>query len=341
MNSRMKFLRWIGTICLSAIIAACEISIDTNGSDFNHEIPGDVLPWTHEQFDIANDQFTFAIFSDLYGGERDRIFNIAMAQLNLLRPELILSIGDLIHGGTEDRNQLATEWNEFDAKVSVSKAPAFYIGGNHDLTNLTMREVWIERHGARYYHFIYKNVLFLMLDSEDFEDQRMQEIYRARAVALELLPEQWPETEYFNMPERKTGSVRQEQSTYFQQVIAANPDVRWTFLLMHKPVWRNENATDFQAIEAAMSDRPYTVINGHLHSYSLTERNGRDYIHLATTGGNQNRTDDMAFDHVMLITMAEGEPSIVNLRLDGILDKSGHIPLDGDDLCYQASACAE
>ncbi|MCH8070500.1 MAG: hypothetical protein IIA09_01025 [Proteobacteria bacterium] len=265
---------------MSAIIAACEISIDTNAGDFHHEIPGDVLPWTHEQFDIANDQFTFAIFSDLYGG-------------------------------------------------------------NHDLTNLTMRDVWTERYGARYYHFTYKNVLFLMLDSEDFEDQRMQEIYRARAVALELLPEQWPETECFNMPERKTGSVRQEQSTYFQQVIAANPDVRWTFLLMHKPVWRNENATDFQAIEAALSDRPYTVINGHLHSYSLTERNGRDYIHLATTGGNQNRTDDMAFDHVMLITMAEGEPSIVNLRLDGILDKSGHIPLDGDDLCYQASACAE
>ena len=43
----------------------------------------------------------------------------------------------------------------------------------------------------------------------------------------------------------------------------------------------------------------------------------------------------------MLITMAEGEPSIVNLRMDGILDKSGHVPLDGDDLCYQASACAE
>ena len=31
----------------------------------------------------------------------------------------------------------------------------------------------------------------------------------------------------------------------------------------------------------------------------------------------------------------------LNLRMDGILDKSGHVPLDGDDLCYQASACAE
>ena len=42
------------------------------------------------------------------------IFNIAMAQLNLLRPELILSVGDLIDGGTEDREQLIKEWEHFD-----------------------------------------------------------------------------------------------------------------------------------------------------------------------------------------------------------------------------------
>ncbi len=343
MNAKTTFLVWIGVMSLSALIAACDISIDANSSDFQHDISGGVLPWTHEEFDTADDQFTFAIFSDLYGGERDRIFNVAMAQLNLLRPELILSVGDLIDGGTEDRNQLTKEWNEFDTKVSVTKAPAFYVGGNHDLTNLTMRDVWTERYAARYYHFIYKNVLFLILDSEDFEDQRMQEIFKARAIALEIQagdePEKWTESEYFSMPERRMGTVRAEQAAYFRNVIAANPQVRWTFLFMHKPVWRNEEATEFQSIEAALSDRPYTVINGHFHSYSLTERNGRDYIHLATTSGSQNAADDMAFDHVTLVTIAEGEPSIVNLRMDGILDKSGHIPLDGNDLCYQASAC--
>jgi predicted MPP superfamily phosphohydrolase len=342
MNARTTFLRWIGIICFSMIIAACEVSIDVDTTEFDHDIKSDNSPWTHENFDDADDKFTFAIFSDLYGGERDRIFNIAMAQLNLLRPELILSIGDLINGGTEDRNQLAKEWNEFDAKVSVTRAPSFYVGGNHDLTNLTMRDVWTERYAARYYHFIYKDVLFLILDSEDFEDQRMQEIYEARAIALEAAvdePESWAQSEYVSMPEQRVGTVRAEQAAYFRNVIAANSQVRWTFLFMHKPVWRNENATEFQSIEAALSDRPFTVINGHFHSYSLTARNGRDYIHLATTSGSQSAADDMAFDHVTLVTMAEGEPFIVNLRLDGILDKSGHIPLDGDDLCYQASAC--
>jgi hypothetical protein len=92
------------------VLSACVVGCDSGGTgqtaQFSHEIPGDVLPWTHENFDNANDKFTFAIFSDLYGGEREQIFNIAMAQLNLLRPELILSVGDLINGGTEDRAQL-------------------------------------------------------------------------------------------------------------------------------------------------------------------------------------------------------------------------------------------
>ncbi len=328
---------------IAASVGGCTSNPYAPVVDFSHQITGAESPWTHEDFDTADDQFTFAIFSDLYGGERDRIFNIAMAQLNLLRPELILSVGDLIDGGTEDRNQLARQWDAFDAKVSVTRAPAFYVGGNHDLTNLTMREVWTERYAARYYYFIYKNVLFLILDSEDFDDQRMQVVYAARAIALEIQagdqPEKWTESEYYSMPERMTGSIRAQQGAYFRKVIADNPRVRWTFLLMHKPVWRDDNAQEFQAIEAALTDRPFTVINGHFHSYSLTERNGRDYIHLATTSGGQNPADDMAFDHLTLVTMGDGDPSIVNLRMDGILDKSGHIPLDGDNLCYQASAC--
>ncbi len=310
---------------------------------FEHSVGSETMPWTHESFDVDDDRFMFAIFSDLYGGEREGVFAVAMEQLQLLRPELILNVGDLIDGGTEDRDRLAREWDGFDAKVADMRAPVFYIGGNHDLTNLTMRNFWEDRYGARYYHFRYKNVLFLMLDSEDYETGKMQEIYEARAEALKVFesdPEQYAETKYFKMPERQTGAVRAEQAAYFREVVARYPDVRWTFVLMHKPVWRNGNAIEFQSIEEVLSDRPYTVINGHFHSYSLTERNGRDYIHLGTTSGSQNPRDLMAFDHVTLVTMTSDGPSLVNLRLEGILDKTGHVPLNGDELCFQASACA-
>ncbi|HJM86373.1 MAG TPA: metallophosphoesterase, partial [Candidatus Marinimicrobia bacterium] len=257
----------------------------------------------------------------------------------------ILSVGDLIDGGTENRETLRQEWESFDVRASRAVAPVFKVGGNHDLTNLTMRDVWMERYGARYYHFIYKNVLFLALDSEDYSDERMQEIYEARAEYLELRdsmePEQVKEMKYMKMPERATGEMGKEQSDFFLKVIAEHPNVDWTFLFMHKPVWLKGNDPEFATIESALSNRPYTLFNGHFHSYSHTIKNGRDYIMLGTTGGSQNAGNVMSFDHVTMVTVTKDGPTIGNLKLDGILDKTGHIPANGDSLCFQASRCKE
>ncbi|HSR15506.1 MAG TPA: hypothetical protein VLL51_07115 [Gemmatimonadales bacterium] len=115
--------------------------------------------------------------------------------------------------------------------------------------------------------------------------------------------------------------------------------MRWTFLFMHKPVWQRDDEPDFAAIETALAGRPYTLFNGHLHSYRHTDRQGRDYIMLGTTGGAQNPADSMAFDHVTWVTMTSEGPAIAGLRLDGILDKTGGLPAGGDTLCFQASRC--
>ena len=312
---------------------------------FQHSFNNRPTPWTHNRFDNVEDKFTFAIFSDLNGGERDKVFEIAVAQLSLLRPELILSVGDLINGGTENRETLRQEWGSFDERASQAMAPVFYVGGNHDLTNQTMRDVWTERYGARYYHFVYRNVLFLALDSEDYSDERMREIYLARAAYLEardrVESEQAQATEYIKMPERRTGEIGKEQSEYFLKAITDYPDVDWTFLFIHKPVWLRDDEPEFSAIESALSNRPYTLFNGHFHTYSHTVKNGRDYIMLGTTGGAQGENNDMAFDHVTLVTMTRDGPTIGNVRLDGILDKTGHIPAGGNNLCFQASKCKD
>jgi len=318
-----------------------------NSSDpayFHHDVVQGPTPWTHENFSSIRSQFTFAIISDLNGGEREGIFNVAVAQISLLRPEFILSVGDLIDGGTEDRNQLLKEWESFDERAARTPVPLFRVGGNHDLTNVIMREFWAERFGPRYYHFVYNNVLFLILDSEDYLEERMHEIYLARAAALEVLdgdePEKAQEMLYFKMPERRTGEISDAQSAYFEEVLAKYPDVYWTFLFMHKPTWLREGDGGLSRIESALDERPYTVFNGHFHTYSYNERKGRDYIMLGTTGGGQNESEERSFDHITLVTITDQGPSIANLKLDGILNKAGEIPAGGEELCFQASRCA-
>ena len=329
-------------IAVLLFLMSC-VSTGNYKENFSHNFRQDRTPWSHDRFDDDNGKFAFAIISDLFGGERPGVIEVALEQLELLRPELVLSVGDLIDGGTEDEVQLTNEWNRFDNKVSEINAPFFHVGGNHDLTNTTMREVWNDRYGERYYHFIYRNVLFLILDSEDYTEERMQEIYEARAIAIEILdgdnPSAAVKSEYFQMPERRTGEISQQQSAYFENVLEDYQQVRWTFLIMHKPVWMRDDKGGLSKIEEALGNRPYTVINGHFHNYSHTSKNERDYITLGTTGGSQNEESEMAFDHFTWITMTETGPLIANLKLGGILDKSGKIPADGENLCFQASEC--
>ncbi|MEL7449250.1 MAG: metallophosphoesterase family protein [Pseudomonadota bacterium] len=342
----MKLLirRYAGGLAITLWLlgmAGCA-GVDAVGG-FEHDSAAGPTPWTHEAFDADRDKFTFAVFSDLTGGDRERVFDIAVAQLNLLRPELIMNVGDLIEGNSRDEAGLTAEWDAFDERASHAKAPIFYAGGNHDLTGDMLRTVWETRYGPRYYHFVYKDVLFLVLDTEDNTAERMQELVKIRNEAIEVFrtegPEAFEKTEYAGLSERVAGTIGEEQSDYFQDVIETNPKVRWTFVFVHKPAWQKDGDTTFSAIEAALADRPYTVFTGHVHTFGYEERHGRDYIRLATTGGSQPPNAGRSADHVTLVTVDDSDVSIAHVLLSGILDKTGRIPLGGEDVCFEKAVC--
>lgn len=100
---------------------------------------------------------------------------------------------------------------------------------------------------------------------------------------------------------------------------------------MHKPLWMREDEKGLGKLETLLKDRPYTVINGHFHSFSHRKRHGRDYTILGTTGGSQHANDPMSFDHITLVRMAD-EPLLTHLKMDGILDETGKVPITMDSL---------
>tara|TARA_B100001029_G_C14997413_1_gene415898 strand:+ start:229 stop:1158 length:930 start_codon:yes stop_codon:yes gene_type:complete len=285
---------------------------------FIHDLQG-VLPWTSENFDVSEDKFTFAIFSDLAGGEREGVFEVAVEQLNLLRPEFVISVGDLIDD-TQYKSNVNKKWESFNSRAQKINAPIFYVGGNNDLSNRVMKETWEEKYGPTYYHFVYKNILFLIMDTEDYP----KGINNPSSYSREFLI---------------SGDISDEQKNYFLKAINQNKNVSWTFVFLHKPIWLKSKELKFLEIERALRNQPYTVFNGHLHTYSYDKRNNRDYIMLGTTGGRQWSKESTSFDHLTLVTIDKKEPSIVNLKLDGILNKQGDIPKNEQDLCFHAFEC--
>ncbi|MBT3345961.1 MAG: hypothetical protein HN712_15050 [Gemmatimonadetes bacterium] len=252
-------------------------------------------PWTH--LDLVNDpdNFQFAIVTDRTGGHRDGVFPDAMTKLNLLQPEFVMSVGDLIEGYTEDRIALDAEWDQFTGFVEELDMPFFYLAGNHDITNPVMADVWEERFGRAYYHFVYRDVLFVGLNSEDTGPQ----------------------------------TVTSKQADWLEGVLAQNADVRWTMVFMHKPLWNYKEAGTEQMhamwtrIEGMLRGRMHTVFSGHYHNYTKHQRNDSNYFVLATTGGGSALRGPLygEFDHVVWVTMTDGGPRIANLMLDGIWDE--------------------
>jgi hypothetical protein len=260
-------------------------------------------PWTNLRLNNDPADFQFAIVSDRTGGHRPRVFSQAVEQLNLLQPEFVLSVGDLIEGGKENADKLAVEWREFQGYVSRLQMPFFYVPGNHDISNLFQEKVWKEKFGRPYYHFVYRNALFLILNSED--------------------------------PPREGGKIGPEQVKYAQQVLAENEKVRWTVVALHKPLWSHADPKEngWLAVEEALGDRPYTVFCGHVHRFRKFVRNGRNYYQLATTGGGSKLRGIPygEFDHLVWVTMKKDGPVLANILLDGIYSEDMKRPVTEEE----------
>jgi len=105
-------------------------------------------------------------------------------------------------------------------------------------------------------------------------------------------------------------------------VLAENAGARWTFVLIHQPLWDSpQPKQDWLKVEELLKGRPHTVFAGHFHRYTQHVRNEQQYITLATTGGGSRMrgTPWGEFDHVAQVSMTKAGPVIANLRLDGIL----------------------
>ena len=302
----MKFLSVVSVVLAFAAAMAEPV--------FKHDVTSEKKPWTHENFLNDPDDFSFVIIPDRAGGERRGIFPDAIKKANMLRPDFIMTVGDLIEGQMkrdhQDHDYLRKQWKELNSYTAKSEAPFFHVVGNHDIcrtrkgfprANETSREVWEENCGPHtYYSFVYKNVLFICLNSMSGGDSRKPQI-----------------------------PITPEQLEWAKNVLKNNPDVRWTCVFLHHPGAWNREA--FQELEKELVKRNYTVFSGDWHYYVKFQRHGRNYYVLATAGGcgsgergkdNRPQLRGMEygeFDHIAYVTMTKKGPVLANILLDGIL----------------------
>lgn len=236
-------------------------------------------PWSAKPILDDPDRFHIAIMTDNTGGHRPGIWMKAVRRLNLMRPQFVMSVGDLIEGYSQDRQVVEGQWSEFLGFIEQMEMKFFFVAGNHDLTNPLMHEIWREHFGPEWYSFDYRGVHFMCLNSEDPEDH-----------------------------------MGDEQLAWIKQDLEDHANARWTLLFFHKPLWLtaerakaagNADPTNWSRVEELLGARPHTVFAGHVHHYVQYDRRGMKYYHLGTTGGASplRGIPYGEFDHVAWLTM--------------------------------------
>jgi hypothetical protein len=298
-------------------------------------IPG-AKPWTSEKFKNNPDNFQFAIIGDRTGGANVQgTFTMAADQLNLLQPEFVINVGDMIEGYSDEKAELNAEWDETDGMLKKLDMPFFRTPGNHDIANDTAQQVWRERHGATYYYFVYKNVLFVILDSEDpprvapegireklelYNRLQIEDPPKAQAMLAEFMSD-----EAVVAALGKPVDFSDDQVAFVEKTLAQNADVRWTFLFLHEPAWENPSAS-FKAIQKLLKHRDHTFFAGHLHYYDYDEIDGHEHITMGPAGASFHHEGPGNVDHIMWVTMTDGGPQMGNIALKGLFDRKGLDP---------------
>ncbi len=266
-------MRLLLRLALTASVLALSASALAQRPNLPVDAPATDAPWPTDDA-----KFTFAILGDKTGGgyENWPIFDRAVAEIERLRPDFVIMVGDLVQGYTDDPEQVEAQWDEFKSHIAPLTVPFLALPGNHDVAYRTGTKYWRENWGRTYYDFVYKGCHFVMMNTD----------------------ERWEDDDLH---------FGQEQVDWAVAALESVSDARHTFVFMHKPVWSEDNP-EWTPIRQALGDRPFTVFGGHWHDLKHEGEHGERYIvHSATGGGlDPSPVKELgAFHHYTVVTVED------------------------------------
>ncbi len=219
-------------------------------------------------------EFHFVVWGDSQF-ENPKTFDEIVKETELLHPDFVIHVGDMIHGYTYDINTARKQWEKFKEQISPLTVPFYPTPGNHDVTTKEIQPAYTETWGKDklFYSFNYKNSHFIILNAflnQDFD------------------------------------TIPPKELEWFKKDLENAKNAENIFISFHSPLYMNPKY-DWKPIQELL--KKYSVkgvFSGHYHIYDYRVENGIPYFCL-NSSGNMDFTNFLAgYGHGFLYVTVNG-----------------------------------
>ncbi len=256
--------------------------------------------------------FTFSVFGDRTGGvpEGIEVLRKAVRDVNLLEPDLVMTVGDLIQGYNET-NPWLVEMREYKDVMSKLLCPWFPVAGNHDIyfrgpnrPDQEHEQSYEMHFGPLWYAFEHKNCWFIVLYSDEGN----------------------PQTGVRTFSDPESQRMSPAQFSWLKKTLTSAKEAQHVFLFLHHPRWLGGGyGDDWNKVHAELvsAGNVRIVFAGHIHRMRYDgPRDGIEYVTLATVGGGQSGISPKAgyLHQYHLVTVRKRQIALASLPVGEVMN---------------------
>lgn len=237
---------------------------------------------------LADCPLRFVALGDRTGGHIPGMHEQAVAEIDRLKPELVVTVGDMIEGYTADTARMAMEWREYLEIIKPLKMPVYHTPGNHDITDDSMLESYRRFIGEPYHSFDVRGVHFVVIDNSRF-------------TTFEALP--------------------REQVDWLTADLEAHRGAAYTLVFYHVPWWRERVAVGKPdpLHDLLVENGVDAVFTGHYHYYFSGTYDGIIYTGVGSSGAETEPGLTGLMQHFAWVTVDGQGITVSPIRLGAVL----------------------
>jgi hypothetical protein len=230
----------------------------------------------------------FAILGDRAGEPQPGIYGQIVNETERLRPDFVMTVGDMIEGYPEDSNQIIAKWYEYDSIVAPLSPTIYFTPGNNDIWSDLSEKMYRRHVDAPYHSFDHGGIHFVILDVSRWESSE---------------------------------EIPGEQINWLIDDLNKNANAPQIFVFYHKPFWEQTTAEGKPDtlhslfVEFGVD----AVFTGHYHDYFSGEYDGIMYTSIGSSGGGMTPAPSGLGYHFVWVTADDQGIHVAPIKIGSIL----------------------